>query len=298
MSSACKSGCCRLLPLTVLLLAGCLGQVFNSRFTAQEEISESFATGPAPRIIVEMFNGGIDVTAGAADKVGADVTRRCGGETQEAANENLALVEIELLQEGDTVRITARQAKGAVLHNAGASAKVQVPPGASLELRSGNGKVTVQGVAGKTTVQTSNGGIQVKDGKGPLGLTTSNGSITVQGATGPMGLTTNNGGIEVDAENAVVTARTSNGKIRFSGTLADGEQSFKSSNGGITLTLPAGARFQLDAKTSNGRISSAFAVQSSGGSKKNHLRGTVGDDPATSIKLDTSNANIDLRKGR
>jgi DUF4097 and DUF4098 domain-containing protein YvlB len=266
-------------------------------FTAEEKVAETFVTGPAPRVVVEMFNGTIEVTTQSATQVKAEVTKRCTGSTEEAAKENLEKIEVKMSQEGDTLRITARLRDRQAFNNAGASAVVYVPAGASLELHSSNGKVGVTGVTGSQTISTSNGPIQVKGSKGQLGLTTSNGPITVDGGTGPIQLESSNSPIALTAENAVVTAQTSNGGIRFQGSLAEGKHAFESSNGSISLTLPPEAHFHLDAATSNGSITSAFALTEGGRSGKSHLRGSVGTNPTMSLKLETSNGSITLHKG-
>lgn len=297
MSAICKALILRLVPLTALLLSGCLVKSFMDGFTAEEKVAESFVTGPAPQVVVEMFNGRIDVTTQAAKQVKVEVTKRCSGSTEEAAKENLEKIEVKMTQEGDTVRITARLKERQTLNNAGASAVVQVPAGASLELHSSNGPVSVNGVTGTQTIHTSNGPIQVKGSRGGLGLTTSNGPITVEGGTGPVQLETSNGPINLTAEKAVVTAQTSNGPLHFAGSLAEGEHSFNTSNGPISLTLPPAARFHLDAQTSNAKIASAFALGETSSSGKSHLQGTVGANPTMSLKLTTSNGVIDIRKG-
>ena len=89
---------------------------------------------------------------------------------------------------------------------------------------------------------------------------------------------------------------TSNGPIRFSGTLADGDHTFATTNGGIVLTLPAGARFRVDATTSHGSVVSDFSGQKAAPTGRVHLQEIVGDKPAVTIKLRTSNGSIAIRK--
>jgi hypothetical protein len=95
----------------------------------------------------------------------------------------------------------------------------------------------------------------------------------------------------------VVNGRTSTGPFRFSGSLAQGRSEMRTSNAGIVVALPAGAQFVGDADTSNARISSDFAVTAQDFSD-NYLRGTVGNDPGTTLELQTSNGPIEIRQGR
>jgi DUF4097 and DUF4098 domain-containing protein YvlB len=283
------------------IAAGCMVKLSGlGNTTAQEDVEKSFVVGKAPRVVVEMFNGGIDVVCGVEEgRVRAKVTKRGAGPTQEAADDDLENVEVAMLQDGDTVRILARRAEGKPNPgNSGASATVEVPTGAVLDLRGSNGPLNVVGRAGDVIGKTSNGPIKVKGGQGTLQLTTSNGPIAVEGAAGKLDLNTSNGPISIQVRNGEVNAHTSNGPIRFSGTLADGEHVLHTSNGGLTVTLPDEARFQIDAATSNGRITSAFPVKAKGGQSKTHLRGTVGEDPAVSLKLSTSNGGIKIEKAK
>jgi DUF4097 and DUF4098 domain-containing protein YvlB len=290
----------RLLSLAVVLVAalpltGCGGFRFQP-FTAEEVVAESFRTTAPPRVVVEVFNGGIEVVTGAADTVLAEVTKRGSGGSEEEAEDDLENIEVTMTQTGDEVRITARRTDARVTGNSGASAEVKVPPGSVLDLRTTNGGLTVSGATGAVTGKTSNGKVRVTGSEGRLDLTSSNGGITVQGGAGELKLHTSNGPIQVQTDGARVTAQTSNGKVSFTGTLADGESSLHSSNGSISVTLPANARFRVDASTSNGSIASDFAVKLSGGTSRTHLQGTVGEHPAVSLSLKTSNGGIELRQ--
>jgi DUF4097 and DUF4098 domain-containing protein YvlB len=263
------------LLIAALALAGCIG----GNITAEETVTQSFQTGAAPRIVVETFNGEIEVSAGSSGKVEVVAVKRGSGFSRAEAEGDLENVEVSMTQSGDTIRIVARRTDGAfITGNSGASIRLSAPAAASLELTSSNGALTSIGVSGDVRMDTSNGRIEVRDGAGRLDVKTSNGAI------------------DIEAEEAVVDANTSNGRITFSGSLAEGSQAFRTSNGAIDITLPAAARFRIDASTSNGRVSSEFAVD--GESDDEWLRGVVGENPATSISASSSNGNIRIQKGR
>ncbi|HJZ94554.1 MAG TPA: sigma-70 family RNA polymerase sigma factor [Gemmataceae bacterium] len=263
---------------------------------AEEVVTKSFKTGKAPSVTLEVFNGGITIVADAADAVDARLTKQARAATEEEAKEGLKNIEIDMKQDKDTVTITARRREKDRVSQESVSAEVRVPAGAVLDLRTDNGGVQVTGGTGNVAVQTANGSIQVKDGKGPMRLTTRNGSIAASGATGRVELSTSNGRIDLQAEKAVVTAHTSNGEVRFSGSLADGKHSLTTSNGRLQLTLPAGARFRVDATTSLGAIENDFGEGASARVGGVHLQTTVGDDPKATIMLKTSNGGIEIRK--
>lgn len=293
---ACRVG---FIVIAASLLAGCLFKMGPFASTAEEEVKQTFAVEQAPRVVVEMFNGGVEVIAGVEQgKVSARVTKRGSGATDEEAEADLENVTVALRKEGNTIYILASRREGAPQRgNSGASAVVEVPTGTELDLRSSNGGLNVRGLAGDVTGKTSNGSVKVNGSKGALKLTSSNGGITVEGGGNKLDLTTSNGAIKVTkARAATVSARTSNGSIHFDGALGEGEHVLHSSNGGVTVTLPADTHFRLDATTSNGRVTCDFPIKAED-QGKSHLRGTVGDEAATMLKLSSSNASIHVKRG-
>ncbi len=286
------------LTIAVLALSACGANISLNPFTAEETVTQSFTAGAQPRLVVEMFNGSIDVVTGSDNTVKVDVVKRGGGLSQQAAEDDLKNVEVTITQDGDTIRVVAKRTDQRVdIGNSGASAKLRVPNGAILDLHSSNGPITTSGQVSDIKARTSNGPIDVRSALGQLDLVTSNGPVTINGGSGAIDVETSNGPIDVTADNVTLTARTSNGPVRFSGSLAQGHTQLNTSNGSLVLTLPASAQFALDAETSNGDINSDFAVSGAGRSDT-QLRGTVGSDPGTTLELRTSNGPIELRQSR
>ena len=178
----------------------------------------------------------------------------------------------------------------------GVNAVVKVPRGV-LDLGTSNGSVKLTGGTGKVVIQTKNGSVHVKDAKGELQLTSSNGPIVATGTQGRANVKTTNGQIDLQVENGVVTAHTSNGGVKFRGSLADGEHAFTTNNGTIAVTMPAAARFRYDATATNGSITTSFVnVEVSKKTGPVHATGTVGDNPAASLTLRTTNGAIQIHK--
>jgi len=224
------------LLIVVLMLSACGANIRINPFTAEETVTQSFTTAAAPRLVVEMFNGSVDVVTGSDNTVKVDVIKRGGGLSQQAAKDDLNNVEVTMTQDGDTIRVVAKRADQRVdIGNSGASAKLRVPNGAILDLRSSNGPITTSGPVSDVKAQTSNGPIAARGALGQLDLQTSNGPITVDGGSGAIDVETSNGPVDVTAENAVVVGRTSNGPVRFSGSLAPGRSEMRTSNGSIEL---------------------------------------------------------------
>src|ERR1700732_1297605 len=124
----------------VLLLPGCWVVNFNP-FTAEQEVSDTFKTKATPYIVVDTFNGAIDVTPGEKGIVEARVTKRAGGSTQEEAEQDLEHIEVTMKQEGDKIEIKVGKTDQSMWSNRGASVDLQVPEGTVLDVRTTNGKV-------------------------------------------------------------------------------------------------------------------------------------------------------------
>ena len=263
--------------LVLLLLAvGCDALNFAPLVSATTTLTEEFKTGPSPKIVIETFNGSIDVSEGESDEVVVEVTKRAGGFDRETAEANLDYIEVSIVQKDDTIHVTARRLgrQG----NFGAAVVVAAPKAARLNLKSSNGRVVCEGLEGGIEATTSNGKIEIVEARGAIDVATSN------------------GGIEIEADDATVEAKSSNGTIKFQGTLADKEHRFKTSNGRIQLYLPAKSQFRLDCSTSNASVQCDFPIAEKARSSKRKLAGTVGDDPRFSIVAQTSNGGISIRK--
>jgi len=375
------------------------GQTVDLKETEKEVVRQKYQTKSAPRVIIDVFNGKITVAAGADDAVEAEVTKIAAGETKDEAKANLKLIDVQMKQEGDTIRITARRPndKPTVLINStvedlkkqfavrSADAVVRVPAGAALELKTAYGDVHVSGIAGRVEAVTSSGAIAVNNGKGEVKLTSSYGNLTIAGkntavtastssgeisvkdAQGPVKISSGYGAVKVagaatvdaetksgditiqgvvgdvraksgygklvveqapagatletssgdiqlkaargkvkatsgygkidaEVEDAIVTVSSKSGDVHVRGRLADGDHALQSGYGAVTLVLPADSQFRLNAKTNYGKVTTGFAVETSGKKTDNQIVGKVGAAPKTALTITTSSGDIEVRK--
>jgi DUF4097 and DUF4098 domain-containing protein YvlB len=239
---------------------------------AEEEIARSFAVSGTPKLVVDAFNGPIQIDRGGSGKIDCTVVRRASGADQAEAKANLKNVSVAMSEDAGTVHVTVRRA--GLAWDAGASVRVHVPEGTTISLRNENGPINVRGI------------------EGPVDARATNGTIRIEDATGAVTLHTTNGRIACDAADAVVSAGATNGPIEFHGTLAAGQSAFETINGRVTLKLPEGLAFHLDARTSNGKVATDFDVDGERDRKGKRLVGRVGHDPKVNLKVRTTNGNI------
>src|SRR5258708_39772947 len=80
------------------LPTGCNALDFVPLATATKTISEVFKTGNSPKLIIDTFNGSIDVSQGDVDEVVVEVTKRASGFDQPPADANLENIEVTMVQ--------------------------------------------------------------------------------------------------------------------------------------------------------------------------------------------------------
>jgi DUF4097 and DUF4098 domain-containing protein YvlB len=108
--------------------------------------------------------------------------------------------------------------------------------------------------AGDTSINTSGGSIDVKSGSGKLDARTSGGSIAVRQYTGDTDVKTSGGALTLENISGKITGRTSAGAINVSLVDPVSDANLDSSAGSIEVTVPPKAGFDVDARTSMGKI--------------------------------------------
>jgi len=114
---------------------------------------------------------------------------------------------------------------------------VHAPANASLDLEARNGPVSVTGVSGSIKARATNGPLSIKDCSGTVDAQTANGPISFSGTDGEVHLQAGNGPISVKVSGDF-----------WNGSLLEA----RTSNGPLTLVLPAGFRSGVRVEASEG----------------------------------------------
>ena len=250
---------------------------------------DSFRVEGVPTLVVENFNGMVEVVGDGAD----------GGVEVAAEIRHPELVEYVAMQEGDTILLRAkpsgrRSFLGWRFLNRGAYIRVSLPREANLDVQTTNGRVVLRRIEGVGTVQTSNGRIEADVVSGNFEMRTSNSRINCTRLEGDFRLGTSNGRIEVLDGQGTFDAETSNGRIRFRGEVLPRKKSrLVTSNGSIDATLMGEPSVQVSARTSNGSIVCDRDMKIRGERKKRQLEGVIGGGEGA-LTLRTSNGSITI----
>ncbi|MEU9984637.1 DUF4097 family beta strand repeat-containing protein [Streptomyces sp. NPDC050856] len=115
--------------------------------------------------------------------------------------------------------------------------EVEVPRGVAVTAEDDNGDVTADGFATALKVTSDNGRVTVRNSSGPLDLRSDNGEIAVTRSTPKR-----------------VVARADNGEVSLALGAAPDRVDTVSDNGAVTIELPAGAAYAVDAESGNGEV--------------------------------------------
>lgn len=290
----------------LVVLAGCDIEDMGGFQRYHEDFHYSYPLKAGGRLIVEGFNGSVDVSVWDQDT--ADISGTRYARTQEDTHD----LKIEVDHTADSVSIRAVRPS---MHygNCGVQFAIKVPRGVVLEhvatsngairtsdgvgparLKTSNGHVEVRRLKGALNAETSNGAVELQDIDGAVEVRTSNGHVRAEGIRGAFDASTTNSSIhaEIDKVDGAVRAQSSNGGIDLA--LPPNMQSAvraHTSNSGITLHLPGEVNARLVAGTSNSSISSDFEMRVRGEISKHRLEGSIGNGGPL-IDLSTSNGQI------
>ncbi|HEX8925103.1 MAG TPA: DUF4097 family beta strand repeat-containing protein, partial [Terriglobales bacterium] len=143
-------------------------------------------------------------------------------------------------------------------------------------LTSSDGSLHISGLRAPANLVTSNGSIHSEDMDGAVTARTSDGSITVSGRFDNLELLTSNGSIHCEARN---------------GSRVNGGWNLRTSDGSIDLRVPADLAADLEAWTSEGRVSVNVPMMVEGSQSRNRVRGKLNAGGGL-LKLHTSNGSI------
>ena len=122
-----------------------------------------------------------------------------------------------------------------------------------LQLHTGIGHVTVDGITGNAEISTGSGKIQIGEVKGTAVVKNSNGDTTIDAVTGDVRVRNANGAIDVERASAGVDAKTSNGSIRL-GEVVRGSVVVGTAAGNLDIGIAEGTAAWLEVNTGFGHM--------------------------------------------
>jgi len=211
----------RLFPLALLastLVAGACGLQLSTDVEAKDQWTRSYPISANGTLSITSGNGRVTVEAADIETIEISAERIVRASTEEAANEQLKLIDMK--EEVSPDRVSLDSSLRGV--NIGVSRRVnytiKVPRTLAVTVESSNGEITVTGLTGALTASASNGRITGTDLQGSARATTTNGvvTLTMAAVTGDITDETTNGQVTITVPrttNASLSARVTNGGI-------------------------------------------------------------------------------------
>jgi len=268
-----SSSCMRILAgIGLLVMCGGMAQAQEKR-TIFTENDFHWQAKLAPGQTLEIIgrNGEIEANGATDDSTQVNATKRGHGEAEQEA-----FIEVVEYSDGVTIcAVYAREAKPGRCHRGG------------VDSESGNfwhnsrAKITFSAKVPR--------GVNLKE-------ETTNGDVRARDVSSVVEASTTNGSVDISTSEWA-SARTTNGHldVRIGKANWNGELALATTNGGITISLPASAEFQVRAATTNGSIRSDFPITVQGSFGNKTISGTVGAG-GRELKLATTNGGIEVKK--
>ena len=265
---------------------------------ATETRSKTYDTQTPPTLLrVNAVDGSIDVQEDTAVQgISVSAMLVAGGKTVQEAQDRLKATKIEITEPSTgEVSIKAIWPKPTSQADS-VSFTIRLPELQGFNGRSSNGRITVDGASGPTTIATSNGDVSVTGSQQSLDINTSNGDVDIRDHIGDIMIDTSNGNVDIANLMGGASVETSNSRV----TVQLSNESTKpvkltTSNDDINLTCGTAWNGVISVDTSNdnivvnganGRIQSQSIKDESGTI-------TVGSGGESS-RLKTSNGDINV----
>ncbi|HZT30801.1 MAG TPA: DUF4097 family beta strand repeat-containing protein [Bryobacteraceae bacterium] len=234
----------RILALAVLLAAPGLA----------DEWTKTFSISGAADLRVDTNDGAVTVRAWDLNRIEARVTTtgwKIGpGEVQVREHQTGDRVELDVHLPSRTWGAGSRTVR----------IELQVPRQTRSEIRTGDGRIRIEGVKGEAHLSTGDGAIEADTLDGTLEARTGDGGIRVRGRLDSLRLHTGDGSIQAEI---------------LAGSKIDTNWRVETGDGSVRLRLPSDFAADLDVHTGDGGISVDLPLTVSGVRNSSNLRGKL-----------------------
>ena len=266
--------------------------------TARPVTDTTITVKAGTRVVVDNFAGAIvvDTWAKNAVRVRAEHSRRAQLEIEHG------VARLDLSAHGKWgepvyVDFAITVPAGTPIELTGVDTDVEVSGGeGGVKAETVKGDVRIQGAKGAVTCSSVEGQVEVIDCRGRVEAVGVNDIVRVAGCAGEIQAESVNGDVFVEeTKSGSVEASTVNGEVFFLGDIRkDGDYSFSSHNGGITIGVPVDTDCSGSVSTYGGDFHSAFPIERSDKKKReNDFTFTIGDGSAR-LELESFNGSIRL----
>jgi DUF4097 and DUF4098 domain-containing protein YvlB len=220
---------------------------------------------------------------------------------------------VDIKQAEQTVTIRSRSARGGPPRSLDYA--ISVPSWMAVSVSGNYADVTMEGVGGDVSVETTRGDVIVRGGSGFVSLKSVQGEVTLEKAkgrievravnegirladiSGDLSAESTNGSIILDRiDSANVDLYTVNGNISYDGPIKEkGLYRLTTHNGLIAIAIPERVNATLVARTYNGSFRSSFPIGGDPGERRKRFTVSLGNGSAR-VELESFGGTIALRR--
>ena len=156
--------------------------------------------------------------------------------------------------------------------------EVHAPLGTRLELKTGDGNVGCEGIAGPARISTGDGNITVDGCRGEVTLHTGDGRVDARELDGSLVASTGDGRVRLGGRFDALDVSTSDGGVTLDiapGSRVSAGWSVRSGDGPVVLRLPSELKTTLDVHSGDGGITVDVPVRMLGAMRDNTLHATM-----------------------
>lgn len=157
---------------------------------------------------------------------------------------------------------------------------IQMPRAGNVNLRTGDGKIDIEGLKGGMDLHTGDGSENLDRVEGKLHATTGDGHIRANGRFDELELKTGDGSVEVRAS---------------TGSSLNAGWHLETGDGSVSLEVPGDLAADVDLHTSDGHIDLDMPVTTSGKLRENEIQGKL-NGGGNSLVIRTGDGSIHLKK--
>jgi DUF4097 and DUF4098 domain-containing protein YvlB len=228
---------------------------------AQEQIDRRIPTGPGGVVEINNISGTVRV-------VGWD-----RNEVQVTGELGRGVERLDLSDEGG--RVVVRVVLPRYGRNVDDSdLEIHVPAGKDVDVHTVSADATVNGVSGRTGVQTVSGEVQVDGSPREAQVQTVSGDVQISGVRGRVDVNTVSGDVRVDGRGIEAEVRTVSGDVTIAGQLdPSGTNQINTHSGDVTVTVARGGGASVEFGSFSGEVSSSVpgGMRMQGSTRSQHL---------------------------
>jgi hypothetical protein len=217
-------------------------QIAGWTIGAKERTSRQVIVGPVSKLRVHAGAGDIVVVPSLDGRLHVDATAKGALHTPDLEVDRVGG---DIRLEGNCPTITFGPCQAEV--------RLQVPRGATVEVESGSGDITADGMTAPVWLKTGSGDVNARGLTGGGELRTQSGDVSVQGGRGNLVLDSASGDVSGgDLAADRVRAETASGDVDLAFIRAPSRVDAFTASGDVHVSLPRGEAYNVDADSDSG----------------------------------------------